>query len=171
MSICVSINMTSLGVLLAIYPFVTAPIGYTASLCIFVSPSTPEDMLNILTSSGMHRSPRLYWMLSVLCGYQGSVSDTDTRSLPPKADRMNSTLDELQYSFDLPSSLVFRPSYYQVSDSPFHADFIANIGYFTYCLRLGTTTRCWCGHGGLRKKTAKPRRFQILTTSLRQNGG
>lgn len=37
MAICVFINTTSLGVLLLIYPFVTAPIGYTVSLCIFVS--------------------------------------------------------------------------------------------------------------------------------------
>jgi Sugar (and other) transporter len=41
MAVCVFINMTSLGILLLIYPFVTDPIGYTASLCIFVGFSDP----------------------------------------------------------------------------------------------------------------------------------
>jgi Sugar (and other) transporter len=42
MAVCVFINMTSLGVLLLIYPIITAPINYTASLCIFVSLFDPS---------------------------------------------------------------------------------------------------------------------------------
>ncbi|EEP77137.1 predicted protein [Uncinocarpus reesii 1704] len=36
MAMCVFINMTSLGIQLLIYPFITGPIGFTASLCIYV---------------------------------------------------------------------------------------------------------------------------------------
>jgi hypothetical protein len=67
MAICVFINMTSLGVLLLIYPFVTAPICYTKSLCIFVGLLDVTDMLNKLTYLGMHRRACFCRVLPILC--------------------------------------------------------------------------------------------------------
>ncbi|KAF7508877.1 hypothetical protein GJ744_008586 [Endocarpon pusillum] len=71
MAISVFINSTFLGALLVVYPFVTAPIGYTASLCIF-------------------------GCIDALAFIACFLFCVDTR------DR---TLDELQYSFDLPLSI------------------------------------------------------------------
>jgi hypothetical protein len=68
MAVCVFINMTSLGLLLLIYPFVTTPLGWTMSLVLF-------GVVDVLAT--------------ILC----FLFCVDTK------DR---TLDELQFSFDLP---------------------------------------------------------------------
>ncbi|KAI1916274.1 hypothetical protein LOZ65_005301 [Ophidiomyces ophidiicola] len=71
MAICVFINMTSLGIQLLIYPFITAPIGFTASLCIYGC----VDILGFIACF-------------LFC-----------------VDTKDRTLEQLQFSFDLPLSV------------------------------------------------------------------
>jgi len=79
MAVCVFINMTSLGVLLIVYPFITTPLGYTMSLVLF-------GVVDVIAT--------------ILC----FLFCVDTKGR---------TLDELQFSFDLPSMLhaKYRVSY------------------------------------------------------------